>query len=503
MAVTSVRAHQAGKHGRRPICTAMNHLSHPTTEGSVRARDLHREQPVVCAVLMPHAPILVPAVGGARGGTAAASRQAMRAAAAAVLSHRPEALVLISPHSPRRPGAFGIWAGGRLEGSFDQFGAPQAKVCLPNDPQLANALEVEAQSRALGIWTIHDYQLDHGALVPLWFLAEAGWTGPTVILSLDYAENGGLSRLGEAIAAAANRLPRWIALVASGDMSHRLTAGAPCGFHPQAQEFDETFIHLVRAGNYRELLHINPGLRELAAEDAVASTLIAAAAVGWQSDGHRLLNYEGPFGVGYGVAILFADQTPATTATGKPLASADPRDGTALPAAARRSVAAALEGNPEVAPPPTGEYLNLSRGLFVTVRRRNGKLRGCVGTIVPVCANLLAETWRNARLAALQDSRFPPVTAAELADLRFEVSVLHSIEAVASAEELDPRDYGVIVSTADGRRGLLLPGIEGITSRAQQLRIARKKGGIDPDEPVTLQRFRVDHFEESGQPQDL
>lgn len=99
-------------------------------------------------------------------------------------------------------------------------------------------------------------------------------------------------------------------------------------------------------------------------------------------------------------------------------------------------------------------------------------------------------------MAALQDNRFSPVTADELPDLRFEVSVLHSIEEVTSTDELDPRRYGVIVSAGDGRRGLLLPGIESIKSRAQQLRLARKKGWIDPGEPVTIQRFQVDHFEE-------
>ena len=473
----------------------MNCTSNATTDERVRSPDVDRVPAVVCAVLMPHAPILVPAVGGARGKAAQASSQAMRTAAAAVLSHRPEALVLISPHSPRKPGAFGLWGDDRLAGGFDPFGAPQARVSLPNDRRLANALAAEAQARAVAIWAIHNHQLDHGALVPLWFLAEAGWTGPTVVLSLDSSDDGGLTFLGEAIAAAANELSRRIALVASGDMSHRLTAGAPCGFHPRAHEFDETFGHLVRAGNYREIQQINSELRELAAEDAVDSTLIAAAAVGWQSAGHRWLNYEGPFGVGYGVAILFAENAEASRNKAK-VAAADPRDGDALPGVARLSVAAALRGSPELAPAATGEYVSSARGVFVTVCRRNGKLRGCVGTIVPVCANLVAETWRNARLAATQDNRFPPVTADELADLRFEVSVLHASEAVASEDELDPRRYGVIVATGDGRRGLLLPGIESIKSRAQQLRIARKKGWIEPDEPVTIQRFQVDHFEE-------
>lgn len=475
----------------------MNRIANATIDDGVRSLYVGRAQAVVCAVLMPHAPILVPAVGGARATAAATSCLAMRAAAAALLSYRPESLVLISPHSPRKPGAFGVWADDRLEGSFEQFGAPQTQVSLPNDRRLANVVALEAQSRSVSIWAIHNYQLDHGALVPLWFLAEAGWAGPTMILSLDDSNDDGLINLGEAIAAAANGRQRRIALVASGDMSHRLTLNAPCGFHPQAHQFDETFIHLVSAGNYRNIREINPGLRELAAEDVVDPTLIAAAAVGWHSAGHRLLSYEGPFGVGYGVAVLFAEN-PETARDEPKVAAMNHGDGDALPGVARQAVRAALIGVSEDAPIANSEYLNSARGVFVTVRRRNGKLRGCVGTVVPVCADLFAETWRNARLAALQDSRFSPVTADELADLHFEVSVLHSMEAIASTDELDPRRYGVIVSTGDGRRGLLLPGIEGINSRAQQLRLARKKGWIDPGEPVTIQRFQVDHFEEPG-----
>ena len=155
-----------------------------------------------------------------------------------------------------------------------------------------------------------------------------------------------------------------------------------------------------------------------------------------------------------------------------------------------------LGGRSAVAPTAVGDYLRAARGVFVTLRRRNGELRGCVGRIEPASANLVAETWRNARLAALQDNRFPPITAEELADLRFEVSVLHTIETITSGAEQDPARYGVIVSTGDGRRGLLLPGIAAIKTSADQLRGARQKGGIDSEERVTMQRFQVDHFEE-------
>jgi len=472
----------------------MNRASNVASPKASRRTDASQTPAVVCAVLMAHAPILVPAVGGTRGGAARASCRAMRAAATAVLSHQPDSLVVISPHSPCQAGAFGLWDDDRLEGSFDPFGVPEVRVSLPNDRQLADAIAVEAQWRNVGIWAIQHHGLDHGALVPLWFLAEAGWAGPTVIVSLDGSGDGELTGLGEAIVAAANQLHRRIAVIASGDMSHRLTKNAPGGFDPQAHQFDEAFIRRIRRGEYREIQNLDPGLREIAAEDAVASTLVAAAAAGWSSSGHQVLHYEGPFGVGYGVAILFAGDSKALPAESGETTPTR-HDGGRLPEVARRSVAAALSGSSEVAPAASGKYLTTPRGIFVTVRQRDGALRGCVGTVLPVGSDLVEETWRNARLAAWQDLRFAPVTAEELADLRFEVSVLHAIETV-SAAELDPRRYGVIVSTDDGRRGLLLPGIANLQTVAAQLQLARQKGGIDPDEPVTLQRFEVDHFEE-------
>jgi AmmeMemoRadiSam system protein A/AmmeMemoRadiSam system protein B len=450
---------------------------------------------VICAVLMPHAPILVPGVGGERGDAAADSRQAMRRAAACVTRHRPETVVLISPHSPRQPPAFGLWMDDPLQGSFARFEAPQVEVSLPLDEALAEAIAAAAATRGLETRTIRHHALDHGALVPLWFLMEAGWKGSTVVVGLETSDRDGLIALGQTIAAAAHKLTRRIAVIASGDLSHRLTTGAPCGFHPQAHQFDDAFIHLLQAGDYRRLGEIPAELRALAAEDAVDATLLAASAAHWENSGHGVLNYEAPFGVGYGVAVLWAEPSPPK-AEMMPASEAD-CEGRGLPALARRSVVAALDGRPEPPPAPPGPHPATRHGVFVTIRETDGALRGCVGTIDPACPDVPAETWRSARLAALQDGRFTPVTTGELAGLRFEVSVLHPAEAVASAASLDPRRYGVIVSTRDGRRGLLLPGINDIKTTEQQLLIARRKGGIAPDEPVTLQRFQVDHFTEA------
>ena len=109
---------------------------------------------------------------------------------------------------------------------------------------------------------------------------------------------------------------------------------------------------------------------------------------------------------------------------------------------------------------------------------------------------MIEETWFNARAAAFEDTRFKPLRGDELEGLLFEVSILHSFEEVRDISEIDPQAHGVVVSTSDGRRGLLLPAIDGIDTAEQQVEIARRKGGIGSDEAVRMERFAVDKFEE-------
>jgi AmmeMemoRadiSam system protein A len=440
------------------------------------------------AVLMPHAPVLLPELAGERLPQVESTVAAMRKVAARVRKHRPVALVLISPHSPRRKRAFGVWTPERHVGSLARFNAPELAVDLPNDSAMITELMTASDEHGANLWFIEDGDLDHGAVVPLWFLQEAGWNGPTTILSLKDAANGGLEKLGKAIAKAATHRGGAVALIASGDMSHRLQPGAPCGYHPDARMFDEEFIRMVDAGNATGLLDFDRGLRGLAGEDVVDSTLVALAAVGKDMRGHHALSYEGPFGVGYGVAVLHEHGADRLE---KPLA-----DAAALPRVARLSVATALGLCEAQCPAPTGVTCQQAP-VFVTLRTLRGELRGCVGTIAAQRAHVIEETWFNARAAAFEDRRFAPLRPDELENVLFEVSMLHSFEEVHDESGIDPHQHGVIVSASGARRGLLLPDVEGVESAAQQIGIARRKGGINPHEAVRLQRFRVDKYQET------
>src|SRR5262245_36785231 len=124
----------------------------------------------VCfAALMPHAPILVPDVGRDALEPVAACASALKTVAARLSAKHVDGVVVVSPHSPRRAGAFGVWSGSRLRGDFSQFGAVEAFVDLPNDLQLTGELVVQARQLGLQLWEIPSQPLDHGALVPLWY----------------------------------------------------------------------------------------------------------------------------------------------------------------------------------------------------------------------------------------------------------------------------------------------------------------------------------------------
>ena len=143
----------------------------------------------------------------------------------------------------------------------------------------------------------------------------------------------------------------------------------------------------------------------------------------------------------------------------------------------------------DVPPDVPEEFKRTRAGVFVSLKK-DGDLRGCIGTIEPTQSNLAEEIIYNAISAAVRDPRFLPVEENELDDLTYSVDVLKPAEPVTDIRQLDPKRYGVIVECGS-RRGLLLPDLEGVDTVEQQIEIARRKAFIRPDEPYKLYRFEV------------
>ena len=110
----------------------------------------------------------------------------------------------------------------------------------------------------------------------------------------------------------------------------------------------------------------------------------------------------------------------------------------------------AIFGNPPI---PDTEELNRDGASFVTLRK-NGRLRGCIGTL-QAYQPLGQDIVDHARMAAFQDHRFPPVTREEMADISVEVSVL------SAPEDLGPMTYEQALKTVHPGQGVILESAQG------------------------------------------
>ena len=457
--------------------------------------------PMLGAVLTPHPPVLLPEVGGGREREIAATGRAMAQAAAEVARWKPEVLIVASPHTILYGDYFHIAPGPGATGSMAAFGAPQVRMEVAYDAPLLEEIIRRAENAGLQAGTRgqRDPSLDHGVLIPLYFLRKAGVHCPLMRMGLSGFSALDHYRLGQCVAEAVDALGRRAVFVASGDLSHKLKADGPYGFAPEGPVFDEAVTKAMASGNFLEFLTMDPSLCDRAAECGLRSFQLMAGALDGLAVQPRLLSHEGTFGVGYAVALFPVtgrDESRRYAAAcerihRERLAARRAREDSFV-RLARLSLETYLRQGQMLETLPRdlpAELTGHAAGAFVSLHK-DRRLRGCIGTIAPTQENLAREIVQNAVSAGTRDPRFPPVRAAELDELEYSVDVLGQPEPVDSPAQLDPKTYGVIVSCGR-KRGLLLPDLDGVDTVAEQVDIARRKGGIRADDPYTLQRFKV------------
>ena len=452
----------------------------------------------------PHPPILLPEVGGADSKKVDRTFAAMQKFASQITESGAETVILISPHGAVFSDGVAINGNVTLSGDLKQFRA-DLTFAYSNDLVVVNEIIQQAGKRGIAALGIDDSlageygittRLDHGVLVPMYFLDKAGIKLPVVSISMSMLPFEELYAFGAAIKDACTRLGRKAALIASGDMSHRLTPDAPAGYSEKGAVFDRAVADLLAKKDFRGILSIDMGLAEAAGECGLRSIIMMLGAVDGVKVDAEVLSYEGPFGVGYMVAMLKPLEGESESLLKTIFNERAEKIGvqraveSELVGLARRALERYVREGKKIYPDTgSGPLLKEKAGVFVSLKK-HGQLRGCIGTIVPTTDNIGFEIVNNAISAGTGDPRFEPVEPGELDELVYSVDVLKPAEPIDNMSQLDVRRYGVIVRS--GRRsGLLLPNLEGIDTVEQQVAIARQKAGIGPDEPVQLQRFEV------------
>ncbi len=319
------------------------------------------------------------------------------------------------------------------------------------------------------------HQYEHSIEVQLPFLQYFKSDINLVPIVLSHTAGATYKEIGRELAGAIKNSGKGVIILASSDMTH---------YEPQeaAQRKDNQAIAAILNLDEDELLRRVSELKISMCGYAPVVSLISAAKelgakeaelISYRTSGDTSGDYSSV--VGYaGIIIKSTEMSP-------------------LVKLAREAVEAYITKNSTIPPPDElSPEMKDSAGVFVSIHKF-GRLRGCVGTFEPIQQNVAREIVANAISSATRDPRFPQVVPRELKDLSYSVDVLTRPEAVAGRDQLDAKNYGVIVECGS-KRGLLLPDLEGIDSVDRQIDICCRKAGIKPDEPTKLSRFQVKRY---------
>lgn len=252
--------------------------------------------------ICPHPPLLIPTIGRPSDfEKISQTKEAMEKLAKKFYEAKLETVIVISPHAPIDFKYFIINTSSSLRGNFSQFGDNQTNFSFKNDLEIAKKIENLCQQEKIPLKPLEIKELDHGILVPLFYLLPPRKEIKVLPLSFSCLDRQTHFLFGKIILKAIQESPKNIGLIASGDLSHCLLPEAPVAYSPLGKEFDEKFMKNIEKKNNEDMLNLDENLVEGAAECGYRSSLILLGALEGLKYRPEVLSYEAPFGVGYPV----------------------------------------------------------------------------------------------------------------------------------------------------------------------------------------------------------
>jgi AmmeMemoRadiSam system protein A/AmmeMemoRadiSam system protein B len=456
--------------------------------------------PILRTYITPHPPLIIPKIGKGKESKIQKTIDAYDQVGRDIAALEPETIVVISPHSVTYADYIHISMGDSARGDFSQFGAKSVSIEKEYDNTFVNELSDAAEIVHIHAGTLgeRDKALDHGVLVPLYFVDRYYKDYKIVRVSISGLDALTHYRFGQCISKVAETLGRKTIVIASGDLSHKLKEDGPYGFAEEGPDFDKQVTEAMSTGDFMRFLTFDEEFSNAAAECGLRSFIMMAGALDGLSIKPSFLSYEGTFGVGYAVCLYtitgedknrnFGDRFDNEKQVRLSVIAQNEDEFVRL---ARLSCETYVKEHLPLKRPNglSDELVHKKAGVFVSLKK-DGRLRGCIGTISPTQSCIADEIINNSVSAGLNDPRFDPVTEEELPSIVYSVDVLDKPESITSNAELDVKRYGVIV-THGSKRGLLLPNLESIKSPEEQVKIALQKAGISAHDLYTMERFEV------------
>ncbi len=254
---------------------------------------------LVFAAITPHPPLLVPDIGKEELKKINKTKEALEKLEQDLYLSKPDVIAIISPHGSLFAEAFSINANTHFVSNFAQFGDLKTKLEWKGEPSLAAMIAHNSYEVKIPVQLVSEDALDHGATVPLLYLAThlpnckilpLGYANLNNKMHLDFG-----SLLKETFMVSNKRL----AVIASGDLSHGLTTDAPAGFSKVGEKFDQQVIEFLENHNTVGYSQLDAKFVEEAAECGYRSFLILLGILQGVNYTFKNYSYEAPFGVGY------------------------------------------------------------------------------------------------------------------------------------------------------------------------------------------------------------
>lgn len=447
------------------------------------------------AFMLPHPPLIVSEIGKGREEDIIKTKTSYEKVIEEIENINPDTIIISSPHTKTYSDGFYISKGDSLTGTFENFGAKQVSFKEEIDNELVEEIEkCNDENYKILYETRDDIELDHGTMVPLYFIRKRNIKAKIIVVGLSGLPLIEHYRFGMLFQKAINNSNKRVVYIASGDLSHKLQTYGPYGYAKEGPEYDKQIMEVCGKAKFLELLKFKPEFLEKAAECGHRSFTIMAGTFDKLNVDSKEYSHEDITGVGYGICSFYPQgENKERNFYEQYLIQEEKRviSKDELVNLARKTIENYITKNITITVPEdaSDEITKNKAGVFVSLHKF-GELRGCIGTFLPTKSSIAEEIIRNAIAAATEDYRFDRVTEEELKYLEINVDVLNEPVKINSIDELDAKKYGVIVYSGF-KRGLLLPDIEGVDTVEQQINIARRKGNIEPDEEITIEKFEV------------
>ncbi|GMO14770.1 MAG: AmmeMemoRadiSam system protein A [Mycoplasmoidaceae bacterium] len=425
---------------------------------------------IVSCFYMPHPPLIVDGIGTARDATLTKKSYQYFKNKISMIDY--DTTIIISPHAKNYKDVFYFENSNKAYGDFSDFVPFLKDYEYTYDTELSNTIYAEALKNQINcdIAKKPFIKLDHGSLVPLSF---------TDSKKIVIIPTSGLSKkdhflLGSVINDIIKKTNRRVLLICSGDLSHNSTTW-----------FDLLIKESFEKLNFNKLLSLDESSLDNVHQCGYYPMVILLGIIDHYKITTNSLSYESPFKVGYYCCEIILNNE---NVHNNFISSLVEKPKSKYVILAKQAVENYIMNKNPI------NYLrsSIQNGVFVTIKKL-GKLRGCIGTILPTKYSIEEEIYTNAITACSQDNRFTRINENELEYLEYDVDVLNPPTPVFDTSELNPKKYGVIVRSGY-KQGVLLPDLDGVNTPRKQIDIAKQKANIRDGEEITISKFTITRY---------